>query len=333
MASQSNVSQVAKTVERAAKQYDSLLIRLIAALLRSWRTVDPYRGQSVSAAASRSVVLIEQSQRSARAIAAAEQRMLMRILGVPEKSLPKSIGKSYPRANANIYDVWNRPAEQFRYAASRNKGGSVEAIKRIEDENILDEAVKAMKNRVVQLAQTELQLAARDEVKRALDSFDGVKYYRRVIHPELSRTGSCGLCVIAADRVYKKSVLLPLHDGCHCTVVPILGPIMGDGDPGGRLNREELDLIYEAAGSNRRDDLRKIRLADFTHGELGPILVQEGYAEDGSRNFTPYDEYGDVSTPMWQDVREIAGLRVAMGGSDAEKSAHEALAQTASAYI
>lgn len=44
--------------------------------------------------------------------------------------------------------------------------------------------------------------------------------YMRVPHPAASRSGTCGLCVAASMRLYSTSHLMPLHDHCHCTVMP-----------------------------------------------------------------------------------------------------------------
>lgn len=324
--------QVTQVVERSAAQYSSLLVRLLALLLRAWSTSDPYRGQSVSAAAARSVVLVTQAQQRVRLLAAAEQRAVLRILGQDERLVPSKRGTTYPRGGVNIYDVWNRPAEQFRYAASKSRGGSVEAIRQIESEDVEDEAARAMRNRIVQLADTELALAKRDENRRVLDAFTGVKYYRRVIHPERSRTGTCGLCVVAATRVYKKDVLLPLHDGCKCTVLPILGERGGEGDPGWFMNRADLDKIYELAGGTWGDRLRTLRWKEVPHGEIGNVLVYGGVDDNGSRVFEPYFDVED-SQSMWETVTEIADQRIDMGGSSAEKQAHEAMKQTAASLL
>ncbi|KAA8827242.1 hypothetical protein [Bifidobacterium myosotis] len=96
----------------------------------------------------------------------------------------------------------------------------------------------------------------------------GVERYRRIIHPELSRTGTCGLCVVAADRVYTIRELMPLHANCHCTVLPITS----GNDPGLRLNDDDLKALYEKAGGNTGAKLRQTRVLTLTNGEIGPVL-------------------------------------------------------------
>lgn len=48
----------------------------------------------------------------------------------------------------------------------------------------------------------------------------GYHTYMRVPHPAASKSGTCGLCIAASTRTYSTSNLSPLHDHCHCTVVP-----------------------------------------------------------------------------------------------------------------
>lgn len=106
-------------------------------------------------------------------------------------------------------------------------------------------------------------MAARETYERA-----GVTQYRRVIHPELSKTGTCGLCAVAATNRYSIRDLKPMHFHCHCTVMPILG----SNDPGAYLNNLDLDEIYRKAGSTKGADLAKLHVQVTEHGELGPIL-------------------------------------------------------------
>jgi len=101
--------------------------------------------------------------------------------------------------------------------------------------------------------------------------------YRRVIHPELAKSGaSCGLCIVASDRAYSYEALLPIHGQCNCTVLPILV----DSDPGLRINADDLTKLYEDAGGTAAKLLRRTRYRVEAHGELGPVLVR---AEDRFR--------------------------------------------------
>lgn len=156
-------------------------------------------------------------------------------------------------------DAYGRLADNFRYLISQH----VEP--EIAQERIVHRA------EVIAEADATLAMRAQSQKFMVVHHVDG---FRRVIHPEVSRkTGVCGLCLIAADRVYHVEELLPIHDGCNCTVAPIINGV----DPGHTLNQKDLASIYKAAGSNRAGDLRKIRIQVHEHSELGPILANAAH--------------------------------------------------------
>lgn len=152
---------------------------------------------------------------------------------------------------------WERPAKEFRRLRAT---GLSELAAQVEAEA-----------RAENLARMDLRLAERDAARQRLD-VKGVIGYRRIIHPELSKSGSCGLCVVASDRVYGREGLLPLHNGCNCTVLGITAT----DDPGLRITQDDLSAIYSAADSTRRDQLQRVRVVVNEHGELGPVLSRKG---------------------------------------------------------
>lgn len=121
--------------------------------------------------------------------------------------------------------------------------------------------------------------------------------YRRVVHPELSRTGSCGLCIVASTMIYKKSDLLPIHAGCKCETVEIYQIDGKTYDPGQQINDEDLSVFYEEAGGTTRGwKLKRWKYKVINHPEYGPTLVNTNkkrslepieYAQEGFK-----DEHG-----------------------------------------
>lgn len=116
--------------------------------------------------------------------------------------------------------------------------------------------------------------------------------FRRVIRPELSATGTCGLCVVAATNWYTVDALKPIHNLCKCVTLPV---VKGE-DPGFGWNQEDLrknlDQMYGAAGgSTSGKKLKRIRVKITEHGELGPILeyrAKSGWAEkSGYSSYRP----------------------------------------------
>lgn len=142
-----------------------------------------------------------------------------------------------------------------------------------------DDPEKAQRKAAVRIAttaQTDVQLAVRAQYQKTM-SAQGAEGWRRILHPELSETGPCGLCVVAADRIYNSEDLLPIHNRCVCEVLPIYA----GADPGLTLNGDDLAAVYEAAGGNTREKLRRISVLMTEHGELGPSLV---YADQHHRS-------------------------------------------------
>lgn len=170
------------------------------------------------------------------------------------------------REYQNPADAYGKVADNYRWNVTA-RGDSE------------DEAQEKARVRISVVAQSDVTLAVREQYRNSM-SAQGATGWRRVLHPELSETGPCGLCVVAADRVYKTEDLLPLHNRCVCEVLPVYGRV----DPGLTLNGDDLAALYAAAGGNTREDLRRIRVVLTEHGELGPILV------DGDRHYRSPEE-------------------------------------------
>lgn len=162
------------------------------------------------------------------------------------------------RQGVTADEVWQRPAVQYRYAASQ--GASPQ------------EALAVATRRAVNLADDDRQLADRWVAREKLQSMPAVIGYRRIIRPELSVSGTCGLCVVAADRKYYVEELRAIHERCKCTTMPIFA----QSDPGRSLNEQDLAAIYKAAGSTGAADLKRTRFKVEDHGELGPVLRLQG---------------------------------------------------------
>lgn len=155
-----------------------------------------------------------------------------------------------------------RPAEFFRYQVSRG-------IAPLDARRMAGERAES-------IAETDLTLAMRDASQQTLAAVERVTGWRRIIHPEQAKGGSCGLCVAAATRVYHKRELMPLHGGCHCTVLPIIGLQRGTKDPGISINDVDLGALYKRVGGTAAAKLKRARFVVHAHGELGPVLRAEG---------------------------------------------------------
>lgn len=252
-----SVDRLGAISDRHAKQRDSIVEQLVKLLLALWGDFGDSRNpDAVTALAAKSATLVSSATSRMRLQTRSYTSTVMRELGA-KLVLPKAINP-YPRSNVSALDVYSRPSGQFIYALSQ--GSSV------------DDAAATAKERLSGIAEQDVMLAERDEAARIYDATPAIVGYRRVIHPELSRNGSCGLCVVASQRFYKSGELMSIHGGDNCTTMPI---VKGD-DPGFRLNKDDLDTLYRAAGSKFGSDLLNTRVTIHEHGELGPVLVKQG---------------------------------------------------------
>jgi hypothetical protein len=163
-------------------------------------------------------------------------------------------------ADATTVGMFNRPARTQRYLESTGIG-SAEAHQKA------TERLQVLVADNLMLAQ---RLAEAEIIAQAADEDDRIIGTRRIIHPELSRTGTCGLCIAASDRIYKVRELAPMHDRCCCT----FAAVTEDFDPADELNKVDLAAIYADAGDTTNGAaLKRTRYQVDEHGELGPVLI------------------------------------------------------------
>lgn len=267
-------------VDRQAKARESLLLQLIKALLGLWGNFDAWDDRDiVTGYAARSAVLVEltlaRARRQSRAYAEA---VLRQADALPDRDLDP-VEDVYPRSGVGPVDVYERVANQYLYERKRG----------VDDA----EAREHVAERLEKLARADVALADRDTTASIFRQSSKVIGKRRILHPELSESGfSCGLCVVAASRLYGTDELLAIHDGCNCEEAVVTAGF----DPGLRLNREDLDAVYAAAGGNSADYLRDVSIRINEHGELGPVLRNADHdfrGPDASstdrRRFTPFE--------------------------------------------
>lgn len=138
-----------------------------------------------------------------------------------------------------------------------------------------------------------------------------IKGWMRVIRPELSATGSCGLCVVAATQFYTLRALSAIHDRCKCIVMPFTR----QNNPALALNQADLLEIYSYAGSNQGLDLKRTRVRLTEHSELGQILTykrKEWVEEERKPTMRRYEkryERPREKPDMSREIRELEKMR------------------------
>lgn len=139
----------------------------------------------------------------------------------------------------------------------------------------VDEPAPAAHARLLSVAEMDIQLADRAQTAQVFSHHEeklDIRGWRRVIHPERSKGGTCGLCIAASDRIYHVDELRPIHGRCECTSLPIIG----SQDPGGGLNNLDLKTLYQHAGDTTSGiALKRTRYKVDDHGELGPVLTSD----------------------------------------------------------
>lgn len=265
---------------REAQEAEALKQRTQAtiwSLFATWALARWYSSPDTTRAGAESAAVIEQSRQIVGNLALAYATEVAAGLAAA-RIRPTSLTLPAARRGADMPGVYSRPMEAFRREFGRTG-----------DETAARLAARA---RLDQLVDMDLTLARRDAEMQGfglaggddadastggrLVTTDGSEIeilgYRRIVHPELSESGVCGLCLAASDRLYKISELLPIHLRCKCTTAPVTT----EYDPA-EANEVDLGAIYAAAGGTtdgRR--LKETRWKVDEHGEYGPVLVRAG---------------------------------------------------------
>jgi hypothetical protein len=169
------------------------------------------------------------------------------------------------RRNITHPGAYGRVADTFRYQQSRVIAGGPD----------LQPAIEAAVERAEEVAAMDTQLAVRAQAQKFMEAQPEQRLigYRRMVHPELAKSGaSCGMCIVASTRLYNKAELMPIHNNCHC--LPF--PVYEGADPGGIINDQDLERFYAEAGGKQATELKNTRYQIDEHGELGPVLNKYG---------------------------------------------------------
>lgn len=251
---------VVRLVDAQAAQRDRVrttITNQVAKLVRGW--TDFATPTQVRRLVDALVRIVEPAQqRTASTTDAYLARVIGELKGRPAAPVGVRVDPAKLRGRTSHREALERVAAEYRRHTANG----------LDEDTARDRAV----NRARLIVDEDLSLASREASRQVFTRTPGVTGYRRVIRPELSAGGSCGLCVAASDRTYSRGDLMPLHDRCKCETLPIVGT----NDPGRSLNETELAELYEQAGGNTAEKLKRARVVVHEHGELGPVLRKPG---------------------------------------------------------
>lgn len=292
---QQQLAEIAVWVDQYAAQTEALAAQTAAAVSSAYAGVNLYNAAAVAAAAEQAADVSDTAALLAAGLAAqffgiTMSQMLGSGVAIPNLPLPPL------RNGVSMVDVFERVAKLYR---RRVANGATPA-----------EAFEAAVRYGVVLADTNVRLAEREASRQVLSYLAplvGVTGYRRVVRPEASETGTCGLCLVASDQVYAYRDLMPLHTRCKCVVLPIIGEF----DPGNSLNNLSLKDVYAAAGGTTAGEkLKQVRYAVNDHGELGPVLTVKGQRFTGRDQLEGYDPSAATAVPISPAVRAQQQRRI-----------------------
>lgn len=280
-----------------------------------WATVNPYDRSQVDEFAAAAARILAVAQVATGTAAAAAIVTQLKAMGVTVKTAPvlpvdvrgqavtvsdrgavsverETTTVDYDGASVQVSPedmtteaVMHRPAAVYRRAVVE-EAGDASALSLLRIGQIVDEQLMLTQR----LAETAVMTKA-----VSLDA-KGPKVlgYRRLIHPEMSRGGTCGLCIAAADRIYHAKKLRPIHALCKCTI----SPVTADHDPADELNQADLTQLYKDAGGTSAAALKRTRYKVDEHGELGAVLAPK-------RPYTPRDKAKRAGAV--RNARAVAG--------------------------
>jgi len=245
-------------IDRYTERMTEHQLRLLEAIGATYEEVSDWRDTAQTIAATAALVGITQASRSFTAGMSAELASVLRRIVAGLTLAPLRDIPEYPRP-VSEFKVYSRAI--FAYRKAIEAGASPE------------EAFRAARDRAYAMALmddllTERNVALR-ELGRGLGDANPIIGWRRIIRPELSKTGTCGLCIAAADRIYKTAELMEVHDRCKCIVLPVTST----SDLADLINRYDyIDVTDDAGGTTRGRELKKVRYVIDDHGELGPVI-------------------------------------------------------------
>lgn len=238
--------------------------RAIAYLERLWRGLPDYYDGTMARFVATIVPVMEGAQRQA---AVTTDAYIARVNAAYDDGdaapvgIPADVSSTESLRGVPADEVWSRPATTVYRALDAGL-------------DLIGAGNRGL-SRARSIADTNLQLARTHAGRHVMTRRSTVQGFRRA--PRGGR--SCALCLLAATQRYHKKNLMPIHPGCHCAVMPIIGT----EDPGHIIAPDQLHDVYAAVGKYTGGTGRKLTPEQYRtyvvvheHGEIGPVLGVRG---------------------------------------------------------
>ena len=188
--------RILAALEQLDVQTDASVVAKLTAL---WRSFGNLRDADAEKLLPRAERIIHAGQRTIARGTAASQRRLIAALGLPGIASPLDLDALLLRlgdtgARAAVVTVYGELADGAKYPVARERGLRT----------LLDIASDAM-------VRTRIQASAQ------VLATSGARGYRRV----LTAADTCARCRAAAENIYTRADLKPVHNRCRCGVAPV----------------------------------------------------------------------------------------------------------------
>lgn len=277
----------------------SITTRTKAVLQRLWLPVDPYQDRQVAAFVKQADPILVAAQKATAQTAAAAQTTMLRSMGVNAAVVPKlpddirvphakrvvitysesdtepNIDVTVTPSDATNASLLERPARTLRWSESvgtssdRARAASVIRLDDIVDGNLVI-AQRDAEHQALNATIIDYQGQATTRSRTKTRTGARIIGFRRIIHPEFSTGGVCGLCVAASDRIYHRETLRPIHLRCVVPGTLVSGPPSQVGYR--RYYEGELVTLVTAAGHQ------------LSITPKHPVLTDRGWVQAGLLN-------------------------------------------------
>lgn len=276
------LAAIAAVVRRTAAAIARVVESLVVAVLKVYGPLLTFRDAADMRrtedmrdrfeAAREVAVIVERAEQTVQNLVGAQHDAVMRIQGIEPQRQARPTGTLATAALGTARAQQERPRKVD--ATEEWMRPIWDWVREVEAGRSAAQAQRVLEQRVREQADADLRLAANEGTRQhAQRNRLVVLGYRRVIHPERSAEGTCGLCMAASTRMYYVNELMPMHGNCKCTTLEVYDRDVMDA--GEWLNNYDLEMLYGEAGGNTAAALKRTRYKVEEHSELGPRFVPQ----------------------------------------------------------